>query len=330
MTPHDRAPLPSPDQNFMHPQPDELTNPERESIANRVGVTTATMYPDWYPGEIPEGQEPTVDKLRGDLALQTIGSTLEQGFSTVVVDGGSSPAFLEALGGTTAVVLSQEEQGMSLGRQQAFKAAAELDNVEVIAWLEPEKLSLATDGLIDPSKAILDGEADIVVPIRDQAAFDSYPDYQTGFEQESNRLFNSLLRRFDLYPKDAPDIDAWFGPRFFKNTPQMLELFTKNYEFTADKQTGLARKAPGLWANALFLPLVAALHEGYRIGGVPVDYRHPADQTALEQNSPAFEEKRSFQQKSILFTVVHFIRMLEGQGTPRLHEVGYAERHQAV
>jgi hypothetical protein len=305
------------------PQPsftEIVPNPEIEHITQQVGLTTGTLYRDWYPGEVPEGEHPSESKLRGDLAVQTIQAASNQGFRVIVVDGGSSPDFIDAISRGSVSVLAQEEEGMSKGRQQAFRAAAALDGIKVIGWIEPEKLSMATDNLVDPAKAILDGEADVVLPCRNQEAFDTYPDFQVGFEQESNRLYNGLLRRFGLYPIDAPDLDAWFGPRFFKNSPEILELFTVDYQFVDEKVTGLDQQAPGLWANALFLPIVAALHQGHRVKSVPVEYRHPAEQTEFEMSNARFVDKRAFQQRAILFTVVHFIRYLQGVGNPRIQK----------
>ncbi len=300
--------------------PENQINPELERIAGQVGLTTSTMYKDWYPGPVSEGAELSETKLRGDLAIETIQSATRQGFHLIVVDGGSSDSFLEAVRGTQAALYAQEEAGMSRGRQQAFRLASQVEGVKVIGWIEPEKVAMANEGILAPAKEIIDGGADIVVPERDAGAFASYPDFQVGFEQESNRLYNRLLRRFGLYPEDAPDLDAWFGPRFFKNTPEILELFTLNYEFVESEVTGLAQQTPGLWANALFLPIVAALHNGYTVKSVPVNYLHPATQTRQEQDSPQFVEKRAFQQRAILFTVVHFIRFLQGRGNPRIRQ----------
>lgn len=157
-----------------------------------------------------------------------------------------------------------------------------------------------------------------MVPRRDDEAFATYPDYQVEFEQTSDRLWNDILRRHHLLPKDAPDLDAWIGPRFFKNDPEIVELFKGKYEFVSETQSKLKQGAAELWPNALFLPLVAALHQGYRVKSVDVPYRHPAEQTANEQDSEAFREKRRVQQENILKTTVHFIRYLEDSPNARI------------
>jgi hypothetical protein len=53
---------------------------------------------------------------------------------------------------------------------------------------------------------------------------------------------------------------------------------------------------------------------------VPVEYRHPAEQTEFEMSNARFVDKRAFQQRAILFTVVHFIRYLQGVGNPRIQK----------
>jgi hypothetical protein len=293
---------------------------DSQAVLHQVSVATATRYPKWYAGLDVDG---SVDKLRGDLALRTTAIAAELGRRTVVVDDGSSPAFVEALHGVdNTTVAEQVNPGMSIGRQEAFKIAADDEGAKVICWTEPEKVSLVSDGMLGPARAILSGAADIVIPARDAAGFDSYPAVQSDFEQKSNHLFNGILRRHGLYPDDAPDLDMWIGPRFFRNTPELLDLFTRNYEFKGKGLNRLPKDSVGLWPNALFLPVIAALKDGYKVASVPIDYRHPAEQTAQEEGVTGFEDKRAFQQTSILAAVVHFIRRLEGNSRARIQPVG--------
>ncbi len=307
-------------QDGFVPQAERLLNPEMHRIVEQVGIATATLYPGWYTGETEDGVV-SADKLRGDLALQTIAAATSQGFRIVTIDGGSSDEFLSALASTDAIVEKQDQEGMSVGRQQAFDTVSDLEGVEVVCWVEPEKVSLVTEGIIDPALSILNDEADIVVPKRDDNAFATYPAFQRDYEQESNRLFNGILRRHGVYPEDAPDIDAWFGPRFFKNTPEVKALFMANYEYKSEVQSGMAQDSMGLWPNALFLPLAAALKRGLRIKSVPVNYVHPAEQTELEQQNAQYVDKRSFQQKNILTAVIHFLRYLEQDRSARIQKV---------
>ena len=293
-------------------------NREALEEAHRIGIATATLYRNWGPGE--PGDNPSIDKVRGDLALETMRQAIANGNQIVVVDGGSSEAFLQAAVETGAHIQPEHERGMSAGRRQALDAVSHLNDVDVVCWTEPEKISMVRDCLAIAARPILDGEADIVVPSRDEAAFATYPDYQADFERESDHLWNNKLRQHGLLPQDAPDLDAWVGPRIFRNDPDILALFRERTRFMSEVVAKVDQSAPELWPDALFLPLVTALHEGYRVQSVPVPYRHPASQTAQEtaNDLPAFKEKRAKQQRDILVTTIHFIHMLKEHEGSRL------------
>jgi len=250
---------------------------KEENLHGRIGIATATYYPKWYPTtEENDTAAPSVDKIRGDLALETIAEIKNGGYKGVVVDGGSSAAFLAAAEAIGVTIEAEEEEGMSASRRQAFAAVSKIPGVEAICWTEPEKVSMVRDCIDGPAQMVLDGETDIVVPTRDNAGLQSYPDYQVKFEQQSNKLWNGILRRHDLMSDDSPDLDAWIGPRIFKNTPEMLELFQRKYQFASDVHNGLPK------------------------------------------DSDIFREKRAYQQKTILVSTIHLIRLLEEAPGARL------------
>jgi hypothetical protein len=305
--------------------PRQNIEPSHETInPHEVGIASTTFYPGWYPSEA--GENPSADKVRGDIALATFSEAHGKGYQTVIVDGGSSSGFLDALGETGVAIEAERDRGMSASRRQAFEAVSSLEGVNVICWTEPEKVSIVKDCIPYALQPILSGEADIVVPRRDDESFATYPDYQVEFETTSNHLWNNILRRHGLLPEDAQDLDAWIGPRFFKNDPDIVKLFVDKYEFIYDVQSGLKKDAPELWPNALFLPIVAALKQGYRVVGVNVPYRHPAEQTAFEQDNDTFRQKRAYQQENILKTTVHFVRYLEENPASRIKMIPLHEQ----
>jgi hypothetical protein len=300
-------------------RPDMEHNHERENTARQIGIATATFYPGWKP--LPEGatrSKEDVAGLRGDLAIQMIARAKEQGFQIGVVDGGSSDEFKTVLEDRFGVVTSEERQrGMSPSRRQAFTEVSSMEDVKVVAWTEPEKISVV-DNLIKAAKPILEGEADVVVPRRDTEAFATYPDYQADWENRANHDYNSLLKEAGLLPDDAEEIDAWFGVRLMKNDPDIIKIFTHPWELDQSEQKyDNGKMDPELWPNAIFLPVVAvlwrdkALGQSPRVVSVPVDYRHPAEQTAMEQNSPAFEAKREQQYNNIIGATEALVQVLE-------------------
>ncbi|MCL5433125.1 MAG: hypothetical protein M1524_03375 [Patescibacteria group bacterium] len=297
--------------------PERQVIPEYEVNPRSIGIATATFYRNWYPGDVRE--ENKNEKVRGDLALQMISESIGKGFQIAVVDGGSSEAFRHALTDMGITPHAEEEEGMSGSRRQAFKEVSKLDGVKVIAWAEPEKVSIVRDCLPEAALPILQGTADIVVPRRDAAAFSTYPDYQVMYEQRANNLWNTMLRNHNLLPESAEDLDVWFGPRLFKNEPGILNIFLTKYEFNKRETAFDKIINPELWPNALFLPVARALYRGLRVRSIPVNYRHPNVQTAIEKDSDEFRRKRDIQYKDIIVCTIHLIRALEDHSRSRLY-----------
>ena len=79
------------------------------------------------------------------------------------------------------------------------------------------------------SLPILKNDVDIVVPKRNEESFSTYPKLQAEQEQKANKLYNQILRSHGLLKDNDPDLDFWFGQRFFANKPQIRELFKTIY-----------------------------------------------------------------------------------------------------
>ncbi len=329
------------------PRPTKLpeTPPLVERALNHsIGIATTTFYREWFPGEVDylTIKDPRIrtDKVRGDLAIQMLTEAHSRGFQLIVVDGGSSPEFQDALR-NLGIPMQQEEKDeqkkttMSGSRRQAMREVSKLEGVEVIAWTEPEKISFVKDILPEVAKPILVGEADIVIPKRDTESFATYPDYQAAYEQRANELWNEILRR---HPPEHPllsqgdeDLDMWFGPRLIRKgkDAKILELFMQRHNYyripnLSDTDTNEQQQRefdqiynPELWPDATFLPVIEALHAGLRVKSVLVHYEHPQAQTASEQDSEDFRRKRDIQYKNIVIATMNLILQLEGNPKSR-------------
>jgi hypothetical protein len=305
------------------PQAEPTESPERTFDPHAVAIAAATRYPGWYPGEALDGasDKASVDKLRGDLALKTVEAAKANNYQIAVVDGGSSEAFTEALRNMGVEAQVESEPGMSSGRRQVLQEASRLAGAEVLCWVEPEKVSLAQDCIEQAAGPIMRGEADIVVPKRDAAAFATYPAFQAEVEQDANERWNNLLRNEGLLQTEAEDLDAWFGPRLIRNDPEVLSTFMNKYSFDPREKLDVDKDVkPELWPDALFLPLVNALAEGKRVVSVPVPYRHPAEQTASEVDSEGMQKKRREQYNNIIMATIHRLRMIRDDGKSRLRQ----------
>lgn len=224
----------------------------------RVVVATSTFYQ-------------RADETRAKLALRTAEEARREGYSLVAVDGGSSEEFIKELD-TQAVVLRQETKGMGPGRRQALNAARQIargtngDHWAVV-WMEPEKWPFVADIAV-AAAPVLDNEADLVVPERSQAGWESYPPEQKYSEQIGNLAFWYLTGHY---------LDIFFGPKVMNENALMFYL-----------QTGKYGDLWG-WLNVTPMNCLAA---GLRVKGVLVNYRHPPEQTAVETGDIVFLRKR--------------------------------------
>lgn len=150
-----------------------------------ISIATATFYKNWHPYT----PELSPDKVRGDLAIQFAKTAVDKGFSVTVVDAGSPSTFKENLEQVGAHVYTEVDRGMSGSRRQALTEASRVPGSKVLAWIEPEKVSLVRDALPQAAEPLLQGKADIVVPARNDQAFATYPFQQAAFEFRSASCF---------------------------------------------------------------------------------------------------------------------------------------------
>lgn len=294
-----------------HISPEVIKDPQA------IVVVTATLYPQWYEGK-PK-QPMTVDKVRGDLAMQTLLEAKRHGFQIALVDGGSSDTFLKILKREGISFEKQKEKGPAgPARRQATEIGQNLQGVKVICQTEPEKVYMISDCLVQSAIPIIEDKADIVVPKRNEASLSTLPEYQAKAEKKANKLYNQILRKHGLLDEKEPDIDFWFAARVFANRPEVVGLFKKRYQFKP-ASTALHRIVqPEAYSNPIFFPIVAALHFGFRVKSVEVPYRHPPAQTEFENEKSEFNRKRDIQRRTIVTELIHLIRYLEKSKKGRL------------
>ena len=131
------------------------------------------------------------------------------------------------------------------------------------------------------------------------------------------KQWNEILKDSYLLGESDKDLDVWFGPRFFRNDPKILDLFTRKYELKNPTITGqdeYKHVNVGKYSNATFFPL-AALAQGRKVSSVGVPYVHPKEQTKQElgENREEFMKKREAQQEGIVAEAKLFIEFIEGK-----------------
>lgn len=129
------------------------------------------------------------------------------------------------------------------------------------------------------------------------------------------------MRKHDLLPPNAENLDVWFGPRLIRNDPHMVGLFLDQYKFDRGNSKLDQIVDPFVYANSLFFPITTALRDGLRVSSAVVSYRYPLSQTQMENEDINFRRKRDIQYKNIIIATMHLIRMLENNPKARLKRI---------
>jgi glycosyltransferase involved in cell wall biosynthesis len=228
---------------------------ERE-VAEQTVIVTDSLY----------SLESEGDRIRADIAEQTLRSAVERGYEIIVVDGGSPEGLLTEFKDLGAHVYAQEQKGMGNGRRQGFGLALETEK-PVIARTEIEKVHYIPE-IWKTGLPILGKEADLIIPRRN--SLESYPRFQQLCEEAGNLYASEVTGRH---------LDLWFGPRTGSREIFGGPFMKYNGEF-GDK-----------W-ESIFMPVLNALLNGKRVMEVEVDYTHPESQTEFEKGNSELDRKR--------------------------------------
>lgn len=286
-----------------------------------IAIVSTTFYPRWYQGKLRSIKH--VEKVRGDLALETIRKGAQLGYTVVVAEAKSSKTFVKQLQEIPGVFVYRHKQlGRGAGKRLAIEKASKMPEVKVLVMTELEKVSFITHCIKLSVTPILEDKADIVVPKRDDSLFKSfYPRYMYNSEIEGNSIYNEALRSNTILPKNIPDLDFFFGPRVFKNDRKVVALFKRRYYFSG---ISLLEKLydPDQYSNVLMFPVINALKKKLRVMSIEVPFTYPRLQKENEAvgKLAAFEEKRSMQRTSILIDLMHFLSFLLFKKTSRMKE----------
>ncbi len=278
-------------------------------IPSSIALVLITYYPRWYNGKLRSVKH--TDKIRGDLALESIQKAQKIGYQIVVVDGRSSVSFRRKLSKIDNIqLIKRRSVKRSPSKRQGFKRASKLEGVKVVVSTEAEKVSLV-DAIPVLVKPILDNEADIVIPKREEGLFrKTYPRFQYESEIEGNILYNEYLRMYGLLSAGTVELDLFFGPRIFHNDSKIMNLFLRQFYFRIGSHEFRHEILdPEELSNATFFPIILALKHGLRVQSVEIPFSYPALQKENEEigNRGLFEEKRRSQRLGLLVELMHFI-----------------------
>lgn len=223
----------------------------------------------------------SLGELRFRLAEATILAARSYGLDIVMVDGSPDPAIPARFRELGAQVFPELHRGMGPCKRQATFHAAEVAGTDgVIFWIEAEKHNMIrfTDAVMAP---IQPGQADIVIPNRTQASWDSYPEFQRTTEQQANRAYREAF---------GWDFDVMFGPVAYRASLARHFLLLRPDDF------GL----PDTYIHHYGPP--SAIAGGGMVTSFPVNFIYPPEQRQEEETtlSEAIKAKRIQQRDSLI------------------------------
>lgn len=286
-----------------------MENEGKSSVA-LVGIT---YVPKWYKGRLKSIKH--TDKIRGDLILYSTRFAAGLGHRVVLVDSGSSKTFVGELKHIPGVKLFLSKlHRRSPNRRKAIFEASKIPGVEVIVMTEIEKVSLVTDSMELIVAPVLHGDADVVIPKREDSLFKkSYPGYMYESETEGNLLYNEALRANGLLSAHMDDLDVFFGARVYRNDPKMLKFLLSRYDahpFDSLSEHKLLNLEE--YSNAQFFPVVKALTKKGKVVSVTVPFVYPEKQKENEEKGERefFILKRRYQRLTIIIELMYFLGFL--------------------
>lgn len=301
---------------------------ERIGYADQIVVATNCLYKNYHTS--PEGKQRDLadtDGIRGDLALELFDKAINSGIRIVVCDGGSSPEFISALQrfvDRELSIVGSNTLGRGPQRRSAFKAACLLPGVRVIFYTQPEKVSLV-DRLSKISKPIIEGGADIVIPKRNQRLFEqSYPDYMRESEIRVNHTYDWLMKKADLMTQEQ-SFDWFFGAVAFKNDPEIVALFLKEYAIEGGIGSRInAQPNPEMHSDGHYFPIIEALFNRKLVVSIEVPFAYPPTQKANEMSPgkiKTFRERREKDAAAYRLEAIHFLEFLKGKPGSKIREI---------
>ncbi len=291
---------------------------ELEFDPKSIVIAATTRYPNWHRGKSLDLSN--TDKVRGDLAIQTIDEAIKHSYTVVINDGGSSKEFKGELAKRRIIVQARIGESRATARRQLIEYSSHVPQAKVILRMEPEKVSLVENCIPQLVEPILRDEADVVVPKRRQDLFSSsYPNYMYRSEMYANKKYNDILHEFKILPSEE-EFDFFFGPVVFSNKPNILKFFLESFEVRLKKEPviGVRRYLdPQDFSNPQILGVVKALYMGIKVKSIEVPFVYPVAQKENELiNKVSFMQKRKRQKWENLDDLVEFIKYLNNPKEP--------------
>lgn len=207
------------------------------------------------------------ERVRANLALDTIYEARMNNYDIIVVDGGSPDKYICQMIDLGAIVYPQDVPGMGNARRQSLRHAKDaVSENGAVVWLEPEKSTLVP--LLRPAvDKIVTENYDLVMFRR--KSLDSYPPEQIHTYKMVELAFKYLTNI---------ECDFLFGPVALSNRSIDYFLAYKS-------------KYGDVW-DSIHIPKLHIIRDGLPWTQIEINYQHPQVQTQAEQGNMELLKKR--------------------------------------
>ncbi len=228
----------------------------------------------------------SVEDIRFQRALKSVGKAREFGYPFIIVDGSPAPEAADMLRDRGAIVYRQQTKGMGPARREAVFYALEhckMLGIKVIQFTEPEKddyIRFASN----TAEPILSGRAEIVLSRRTVASCKTYPLFQQEQEIIMLAAYAKALR--------MPEANSYLGPIAFSVVTAGKYVLLQNPLEYGIEDTYVQTYAP-----------ILARKDGVKVvASEEFDFQYPPEQRAEEEGvlDGAMRAKRIWQTKSLM------------------------------
>ncbi|TSC87777.1 MAG: Uncharacterized protein G01um10147_463 [Microgenomates group bacterium Gr01-1014_7] len=143
-------------------------------------------------------------------------------------------------------------------------------------------------------------------------------------ELRVNRTYNWLMHKAGILPKDQ-NFDWFFGPLVFKNDPEIVSYFLKEYSLKSPIRSRVgAQPNPEQHSDGHYFPIIEALFNGKRVVSVEIPFVYPKTQRDNEMSPERlaqFQQRRKLDASAYRLEALHFLEYLRGNPNSKIQQI---------
>ena len=132
------------------------------------------------------------------------------------------------------------------------------------------------------------------------------------------------MHKAGILPKDQ-NFDWFFGPLVFKNDPEIVSYFLKEYSLKSPIRSRVgAQPNPEQHSDGHYFPIIEALFNGKRVVSVEIPFVYPKTQRDNEMSPERlaqFQQRRKLDASAYRLEALHFLEYLRGNPNSKIQQI---------